>query len=235
MMHFILLITFLLITPVSNAAKSVPDTIAQRVKACTICHDNEDKIERHAYYPRIAGKPQDYLFNQLRHFRDGRRHYQPMAILLENMSDKYMLEIAGYFSTLPLSFPPPEQVSIQPDEIKLAKQLIHSGYPARDIPACSACHGDTLMGIAPSIPGLLGLSRAYITAQFGSWRNGGSMRGQVSTCMSEIAKKLTDDEVNAVTKWLAAQPVSTQPGSISVLSPALTNRCSNIVLGEHTK
>jgi cytochrome c553 len=31
------------------------------------------------------------------------------------------------------------------------------GDPARRIPACVQCHGDALMGVAPSIPGLLGL------------------------------------------------------------------------------
>jgi len=60
---------------------SVPDTLEQRVKPCTICHGDEDKAGRDAYYPRIAGKPAGYLFNQLRNFRDGRRYYQAMAIL----------------------------------------------------------------------------------------------------------------------------------------------------------
>jgi len=207
---------------------AVPDTMEERVKACTICHDNKDRVGRDAYYPRIAGKPAGYLFNQLRNFRDGRRYYQPMAILLENMSDEYMLEIARYFSSLQLPHPPPEQISIHSEETKLADVLIRLGDPGRDIPACESCHGEALMGTKPFIPGLLGLSHAYISAQFGSWRNGGLMRGQSSNCMSEIAKKLTDEETNAIAKWLAIQSVSGKPSPPGALSSELAHRCRSI-------
>ncbi|SFF25017.1 cytochrome C [Nitrosomonas sp. Nm166] len=229
----IILSIFLCITGLTSAYGGtpavVPDTMAERVKACTICHSAEDKTERDAYYPRIAGKPQGYLFNQLRNFRDGRRYYQPMVILLENMSDEYLQEIARYFSSLQLPYPAPEQIPMQPEEIALAERLIYSGNSEKDIPACSACHGDTLMGIAPAIPGLLGLSRAYISAQLSGWRKGSIMRSQTPDCMSEIAKQLSNDEVNAIAKWLARQPVSGEPRPSSALLPELAHRCSQII------
>lgn len=233
MMRFILLV-FFCITCVRSVNGGtpvvVPDTMTERVRACTICHSAEDKVGRDAYYPRIAGKPQGYLFNQLRNLRDGWRYYQPMAILLENMSDEYLLEIAQYFSSLQLPYPAPEQIHMQPEEIKLAERLIYSRNPEKDIPACSACHGDILMGVEPAIPGLLGLSRAYITAQLGGWRNGSIMRSQIPDCMSEIAKQLTDDEANAIAKWLASQSVSGEPRPFSVLLPELAHRCSQNIL-----
>ena len=235
MKHFILiLICFFATAHIANAAETarvaVPNTMAERVKACTICHGEEDRAGRDAYYPRIAGKPQGYLFNQLRNFRDGRRHYQPMAILLENMSDEYLQEIAQHFAALQLSFPPPEKINMKPAEITLAKALVETGVPERDVPACGACHGDNLMGIPPYIPGLLGLSRAYIAAQLGGWRNGGLVRGQTPDCMSEIAKQLTDDETNAVAKWLASQPAVGKQNPASTLSSKLAHRCGSIVL-----
>ena len=207
----------------------VPDTMAERVRACTLCHSAEDKAGRDAYYPRIAGKPEGYLFNQLRNFRDGRRYYQPMVVLLENMSDEYLREIAQYFASLQLPYPAPEQIHMQPEEIKLAERLIYSGNPHKDIPACSACHGDILMGVEPAIPGLLGLSRAYISAQLSGWRSGSLMRSRTPDCMSEIAKQLSDDEANAIAKWLASQPVAGKPRPFSVLSPELAHRCSQII------
>ena len=228
MLHFILLM-FLGIAAIANAHGGtpviVPDTMTERVRACTICHSAEGKAGRDAYYPRIAGKPHRYLFNQLRNFRDARRYYQPMAILLENMSDEYLLEIAQYFSSLQLPYPAPEQIDMRPEEIKLAERLVYSGKPEQDIPACSTCHGDSLMGVEPAIPGLLGLSRAYITAQLSGWRNGGIMRSQTSDCMSDIAQQLTDEEVNAVAKWLASHVVSGESSSLDVLSPKLVHRC----------
>ena len=231
-MKYFCLTVFLCISSLVSASGglsvSVPDTMEQRVKACTICNDNKDRVGRDTYYPRIAGKPAGYLFNQLRNFRDGRRYYQPMAILLENMSDKYLLEIARYFSSLQLPHSLPEQISINPEEIKLADMLIRLGDSGRDIPACKSCHGEALMGIKPFIPGLLGLSHAYISAQFGSWRNGGLMRGQNSNCMSEIAKRLTDKETNAIAKWLAIQTVSGEPSLPGTLASEFSHRCRNI-------
>jgi cytochrome c553 len=231
-MRYFYLTVSLFISSLASASGGVsvvvPDTMEERVKACTICHDNKDRVGRDAYYPRIAGKPAGYLFNQLRNFRDGRRFYLPMAILLENMSDEYMLEIARYFSSLQLPHPPPEQISLYPEETKLAEALIHSGDQKRDIPACKSCHGEALMGTKPFIPGLLGLSHAYISAQFGSWRNGGLMRGQSSNCMSEIAKQLTDEETNAIAKWLAIQSASGKSSPPGTLSSELAHRCSNI-------
>jgi len=231
-MRFLCLTALFFISSLTSASEvlsgTVPNTMEERVKACTICHDNKDRIGRDAYYPRIAGKPAGYLFNQLKNFRDGRRNYRPMAILLENMSDKYMLEIAHYFSSLQLPYPPPEKINIQPEEVNLVDVLIHLGDPERDIPACKACHGEALMGTKPFIPGLLGLSHTYISAQFGSWRNGGVMRGQSSNCMSEIAKRLTDEETNAIAKWLAIQPVSGRPNPVGTISSELEHRCSSI-------
>jgi cytochrome c553 len=55
---------------------------------------------------RLAGKPAGYLFNQLVHFRDGRRHYGPMARLLEPLVDDYLQEIARHFAAQDLPYPP---------------------------------------------------------------------------------------------------------------------------------
>ena len=57
-------------------AVQVPDTIAQRVAACVACHGQEGRSAPDAYYPRIAGKPAGYLYNQLANFRAGRRWYR---------------------------------------------------------------------------------------------------------------------------------------------------------------
>tara|TARA_Y100001936_G_scaffold244586_1_gene285209 strand:+ start:23379 stop:24086 length:708 start_codon:yes stop_codon:yes gene_type:complete len=232
-MKYCYLAIFFFISNLVNASGSlsvtVPNTMEERVKACTICHNNKQKEGRDVYYPRIAGKPAGYIFNQLKYFRDGLRHYKPMAILLENMSDEYMLEIAYYFSSLQLPYPLPEKISMYPEEIKRIDLLMRLGDSERNIPACQSCHGKRLMGIRPFIPGLLGLPYTYISAQFGSWRNGGLMRGQDSNCMSEIAKLLTDKEVVAIAKWLAIQPASGEPAQSGSLLPKFSQRCSELM------
>lgn len=232
-MKFFIFLLLTMITGLASAVEPVsskiPDNLDERIKPCIICHRDADLIDRDAYFPRIAGKPAGYLYNQLRNFRDGRRFYQPMAILLENLSDEYMREIAEYFADQPYTHPEPVVPALSPDETKSVETLMYSGDPERDLPACSACHGEALMGMQPAIPGLLGLPHAYLAAQFGGWRNGGIMRGQIPDCMSEIAKKLTQEEVNALALWLPGLPVSGQPAGADALTPELAQRCRTIL------
>jgi cytochrome c553 len=202
--------TALLLLPAGVAfAAGLPaniDSMTERTKACTACHGAEGRAGRDAYYPRIAGKPRGYLYNQLINFREGRRQYRPMTLLLENLSDSYLEEIAGHFATLQQPYPPPERVVIGPDDNEVAQKLVNQGDPSRNLPACVACHGKSLAGVTPAIPGLLGLSRVYITAQFGAWRIG-NRRAHPPDCMADITRMLSIAEVNAVAGWLAAQPV----------------------------
>jgi cytochrome c553 len=209
----------------------VPDSMAERMKPCTICHSTEDRVGRDGYYPRIAGKPKGYLFNQLRNFRDGRRYYRPMALLLANASDPYLLEMAEHFAALKQPYPPPERIVLSPAETRLVEKLIREGDPARKIPPCVECHGKQLMGTTPFIPGLLGLPRVYMIAQLGAWKNGGLMRGRTPDCMSDVAKQLTNEEIIAVAAWLASQPVDGRMEAAESLPVEMAKRCGSTVFG----
>ena len=54
------------------------DTMEARVLACAACHGQLGQGTSNDYFPRLAGKPAGYLYNQLVAFRDGRRKYAPM-------------------------------------------------------------------------------------------------------------------------------------------------------------
>ena len=49
------------------------DSMEARVQGCTTCHGQSGQGTGNDYFPRIAGKPAGYLFNQLVAFRDGKR------------------------------------------------------------------------------------------------------------------------------------------------------------------
>ena len=156
-----------------RAAAPFEDTIAQRVLACTGCHGREGRAAPDGYYPRIAGKPAGYLFNQLLNFRDGRRHYALMNGLLAPLDDAYLREIADHFAALDLPYPPPLRRRPASAALRDAGEaLVRRGDPARGVPACIDCHGAAMTGRAPFIPGLLGLPRDYLNAQLGAWRSG---------------------------------------------------------------
>ncbi|MEO7115426.1 MAG: cytochrome C, partial [Caldimonas sp.] len=158
----------------AGRAEAAPfqDTIAQRVLACTGCHGREGRAAPDGYYPRIAGKPAGYLYNQLRHFRDGRRHYELMAGLVEWLDDAYLHEIADHFASLDLPYPPPAPPVESAALRELGETLVRHGRPERGAPACNDCHGAAMTGRAPFIPGLLGLPRDYLNAQLGAWKTG---------------------------------------------------------------
>ena len=196
------------ITPAWSASAPFEDTTAQRVLACTGCHGREGRAAADGYYPRIAGKPVGYLFNQLRNFRDGRRHYELMSGLLAPLGDDYLREIASHFASLDLPYAQPLPATETAVVRAAGEALVTQGDAARGLPACTSCHGAAMTGRAPFIPGLLGLPRDYLNGQLGAWKNG-KRHAQEPDCMATVAERLTPADIGAVSAWLAAQTVPT--------------------------
>jgi cytochrome c553 len=180
--------------------------MAQRVQACTGCHGPQGRAASDGYYPRIAGKPAGYLHHQLLSFRDGRRHYALMTNLLAPLSDDYLREIATHFASLEIAYPPPQRPTADAEVLRRGETLVLRGDAALRIPACVACHGAALMGVAPAIPALIGMPRDYLNAQLGAWRTG-DRHAIAPDCMAQVAKALAPQDIAALSQWLAAQPV----------------------------
>jgi len=96
------------------AAEQAPDTMAARVLACAPCHGDKGQGTENDYFPRLAGKPSGYLYNQLVAFRDGRRKYPPMNYLLEFLPDPFLKAMADYFAAEQPPLPRPPLLSIAP-------------------------------------------------------------------------------------------------------------------------
>ena len=195
-------------------AADAPHPMAERTAACTACHGTQGKAGPDGYYPRLAGKPAGYLYNQLRNFQEGRRHYTLMAGLLAPLGPEYLREMATYFSELDVPYPAPTRSSAPAAVLERGKTLALQGDNALGIPACVRCHGQALTGVAPSTPGLLGLPRDYLNAQLGGWQTG-QRRAHAPDCMADIARKLGVDDLNAATQWLSSQalPAHTKPAA----------------------
>ncbi len=202
----VILLLAWLITAAAHAAPPFEDTLAQRLQACTACHGAQGRATIGGYQPRLAGKPAGYLYHQLLNFRDGRRDYGPMTSLVDPLSDAYLQEIAAHFAALEVPYPAPQPSTVAPATLQRGEQIVRQGDAVRGVPACNQCHGDTMMGVAPAIPGLLGLPRDYVNAQLGAWRSG-KRRAQAPDCMAHVAQQLSLADIDAVSHWLAAQPV----------------------------
>lgn len=213
----------LLAWPLAGHAQG--SSMAERTLACTACHGEQGKAGPDGYYPRLAGKPAGYLYNQLQNFQEGRRQYSPMQHLIAPLSDEYLRAMADYFASLHVPYPAPATATVAPDVLARGKALVLQGDESRRLPACIACHGQALTGLQPGVPGLLGLPRDYLNAQLGGWQTG-QRRAHAPDCMATIAKRLSDADVNAISQWLSSQPVpanstavSARPARSAQLSP----------------
>lgn len=199
-------------------AADVPDTLQQRVAACSSCHGKHGQGGRNGFNPRLAGKPVLYLYHQLLNFREGRRHYPMMRHMVDGLPDVYLREIAEYFAAQEPVWPRPEPSSLSAALLDKGRNLVRHGDQERDVPACQACHGKRLTGLDPAIPPLVGLPANYISNQLGAWR-GGSRHGMAPDCMAKVAARLTPQQIAAVAGWLSSQPTpdNTQPAAAGSL------------------
>ncbi len=218
-------------TGVAASAESpraqVADTIAERVRACTVCHGDEGRATSDGYYPRIAGKPAGYLFNQLVNFREGRRRNATMTYLVSNLPDAYLQEIAAYFAALDPPYAAPPTAQAPALVLERGREIATRGDASRNVPACSACHGEALTGVLPAVPGLLGLPRDYLNSQFGAWRIG-ARHAAAHDCMAEITRRLSVEDSSAVAAYLASRsvPINATPAATASSKPPL--ECGSI-------
>jgi cytochrome c553 len=228
--HGFLLATLLTGAAFAQTAPSKPATVAntleQRLLACAICHGKQGEgVRKNEYYPRLAGKPSEYLYNQLIGFREKRRASPVMTYMVGGLSDSYLGEIADYYSKLRPPFPPPASRA-EPAKLARGEVLALKGDPALEIPACSACHGTNLSGMLPGIPGLVGLYPDYIAAQMGTWKSG-VRNAAAPDCMARIASRLSGDDIAAVSTWLASQPASPDTSPAPARSLKLPMNCGS--------
>jgi len=210
----------------SQQSHIYPDDMRERVQACAACHGVDGRGTKDVYFPRLAGKPSGYLYNQLLAFKAGRRKYPPMNYLLAFLPDAYLRQMAQYFAD---RRPPLATITV-PDVSQAVLEhghtLVTQGDLDRSIPACVGCHGGALTGQEPGIPGLLGLRAAYISAQLGGWRYG-TRTARAPDCMQLVAARLKEDDVRAIAAYLSSQPLPKDTAPAAQGSYALPYKCGS--------
>ena len=194
------------------------DSMEARVQGCVTCHGQEGQGTKSGYFPRIAGKPAGYLYNQLVAFRDGTRKYAPMNYLVAYLPDAYLKEMAQHYAKLRPAFAPKEPSTAEAATIDRGKTLVAVGDASKQLPACASCHGAGLTGMEPGVPGLVGLRPAYIVAQLTRWRVG-ERRAADPDCMKRIATRLSESDVAAVAAYMSLQdpPADSSPESTDLV------------------
>ncbi len=202
------------------------DSIEARVQGCVTCHGQSGQGTASGYYPRIAGKPAGYLFNQLAAFRDGGRKYPPMNYLVAYLPDAYLHEIAEHYAKQRPPFAPQEAATADEASLQRGKVIATAGDFHTGVPPCVACHGVGLTGMEPAIPGLVGLRQTYIVAQLTRWRVG-DRHAIEPDCMKRVAARLSDADIAAVAGWLARQPAPKNPAPESAAIERMPYACGS--------
>ena len=83
------------------------------------------------------------------------------------------------------------------------------------------------MGVAPSMPALIGMPRDYLNAQLGAWRTG-KRHAPGPDCMAQIAQRLAPQDISALSQWLAAQPVPTPAKPAAALPAPMPIECGGL-------
>lgn len=180
-------------------AQTAPESPAKRVmeiveSRCILCHGREGESAS-AVYPRLAAQHPDYLFKQLKDFRDGRRKSDTMSDMVKDIKDDEFAGLAAWFGSRKPAFRQPGDA----DLAAVGKFVFTRGNSFSGVPACSTCHGDNGHG-TQQLPRLAGQHPAYLEVQLKEF--GKRERSNDNAVMHSVASKLTELEVRAVSVYI---------------------------------
>jgi len=111
-----------------------------------------------------------------------------------------MRNLAAYFSSQEVA---PGTAQGASEIIALGKKIYHGGNSETGIPACKSCHGPSGKGnMLAGFPSLTGQHAAYTSVQLKTFRSG-ERKNDAKSMMGATAKKLTDQEIEAVSQYIA--------------------------------
>jgi cbb3-type cytochrome c oxidase subunit III len=186
--------------PAHAAAAEVakPDLVkgaATFAGVCVSCHGADGNSGTPAY-PKLAQQHPEYLVKQLQEFKSGKRKNAIMQGFASTMSDADMKNVA-YFAASKKASP---GFSKEKDLVTLGERIYRGGIADRQVPACAGCHSPTGAGIPAQYPRLSGQHADYVSSQLTAFRDG--VRGN-SLQMTQVAAKLNDKEIRAVSDYIA--------------------------------
>jgi cytochrome c553 len=188
-----------------HAQASEGDPIAGKDKSamCQGCH-GEEGISVNPMCPNLAGQFSRYIKKQIRDFQAERRNDPMMSPMAATITEPQDLEdIAAYFGSRKSMLNPPSAATA--DIIEHGKDLYTNGNPETGLYGCINCHGDNGKGKSasnPMFPVIGGQAKDYVVKQLNDLRSG-ERKNDPAGMMGNIAKKMTDVEIDAVAEYLS--------------------------------
>jgi cytochrome c553 len=96
-----LLLAVLLVAASGSALAASGDATVGKKKStpCAVCHGVEG-VSVSPEFPNIAGQHPDYIESAIRHYKNGKRKNPIMQLQVKDLSQKDVLDLAAYFSSL---------------------------------------------------------------------------------------------------------------------------------------
>ena len=161
---------------------------AAKSDSCAHCHGTDGNSTASAY-PSLAGQTRDYLYRQIKAFKEGQRKNSMMSPAVVVLSDQDMQDLAEYFSG---------QTLIR-STAKTDPAIIEQGKKIASEAQCVACHQPNFKGLN-EFPRVSRQKYPYIVKQLKDFREG----TRVSDVMGPTVKNLTDEQIEALAQYLTS-------------------------------
>ena len=176
-----------------------PQAGEQNAAVCAGCHGQGGAKPVMGVYPKLSGLGEKYLYNQLVAIKEGERVIPEMTGMLGSMSDQDLQDLAAYFNKQDMVVS-----QADPDLADKGAALYRGGNMATGVPACAGCHSPQGNGNEPAgYPALGGQNADYVAKQLKAYREGTRNTGTTAAIMMEVASKLTDAEIKAVSSYIS--------------------------------
>ena len=187
-------------TNVALAEKLTPQDFKATKKIinnlCIACHaaDGNSLIPAN---PKLAGQHAAYITKQLLNFKSGVRDNIVMAGMVANLTEQDMRNLGIFYETQPLALAEAKKNGVG----SLGEKIFRSGLDSKGVPACASCHGPSGHGIPDSYPRLNAQHSEYTVSQLNLFRID-RRANDSGMMMRSIAKKLTEEEMQAVADYI---------------------------------
>jgi cytochrome c553 len=168
---------------------------ARNIPACVACHGDagNSTIPQN---PKLAAQHDLYIYKQLNNFKSPDRNNAVMSPIAKTLTDQEMKDIAGHMAAQTQK----SGWARNKDTVEIGKRIYRAGIAEKNVPACAGCHGPNGAGIPAQFPRIGGQHQEYTAAQLTNFRAGVRKN---SPQMITIAKRLSDDEIQAVSDYVA--------------------------------
>jgi len=183
-----------------QAPQMTGDATAGKNKSmtCQACH-GADGNSPMGLYPKIASQHPNFIFTQLKAFKEGTRKDPLMSPMAAPLSEQDMHDLAAYFSSQTI-----KAGGANKDLVAQGEALYRAGNASSGVSACMACHGPSGRGNPyTQYPSLHHQWPEYIVKQLKAYQAGERTVNANSEMMAGVAKNMTEAEMKAVAEYIS--------------------------------